>query len=113
MIFTLPLPETTNNTYKSAQGHWYKSAKAKAWEEEAGYAILKQRTAKSTCTENVYVGLAFFVKRDRDIDGGIKPVLDLLQRLRIIDNDRQVKHLNVKIFEDKTNPRVEVEVIPL
>lgn len=114
-MFTLPLPVPTNEAYKTGNGHFYKSKEAKQWEEDAGYILLSQKNKEGIkmITAPVYVGIAFFLPDDRkDIDGGIKAVLDLLQRLRIYSNDRLVCHLNVKKFIDKKKPRVEVEVEP-
>ena len=111
MMFTLPLPVPVNEAYKVGRGHLYKSKEAKEWEEEAGYKLLAQNKGKTMLEGSVYVGLSFFFPDSmKDIDGGIKPVLDLLQRLRVYKNDRQVDHLNVQKFLDKKNPRLEVEV---
>ena len=112
MIFTLPLPETTNSAYKSGKGHWYKSAKAQNWEEEAGW-IIKRSWHRKPIINLVTLELVFYLKRDRDIDGSIKPVLDLLQRLKVYENDRQVVELHVIKATDKDWPRVEISLTNL
>lgn len=114
MEFTLPLPVPTNEAYKTGKGNFYKSKEAKAWEDEAGYLLLAQRKNKAPFLDRVYVCLAFYFPNEhKDIDGGIKPVLDLLQRLNVYKNDRQVKHLVVLSLEDKKKPRLEIEVASL
>jgi Holliday junction resolvase RusA-like endonuclease len=109
MIFTLPLPETTNHAYATSRGRWYKTQKAANWEKEAGLIIMQSWRGKPIDREVVVI-IKFYLKRDRDIDGGIKPVLDLLQRLRVYENDRQVKNLWVYKLEDKEWPRCEVSL---
>jgi Holliday junction resolvase RusA-like endonuclease len=109
MTFTLPLPETTNHAYATAQGRWYKTVKQKAWENEAGYLVMSKWDKKPL---KGFIGMTIdlYLKRDRDIDGSIKPILDLFQRLGIYANDRNVTELLVEKFIDKKKPRVFVEL---
>jgi len=106
---TLPMPTAINATYKTGNGKFYKSEIAKIWEWDAKKAIREQFRGGLYDTV-VYVGLEFFFKRDRDIDSGIKIVLDALQREGVIKNDNLVTHMNVKKYADKNNPRVEVTI---
>ncbi len=111
MKFTLPLPETTNHSYATNRGRWYKTGKAKAWEELAWYEIKKQNKLKLQFTDNVMVSMEFFLKRDRDVDGGIKPVLDILQKAGVYKNDSQVQVVSAeKLKTEKKEPYVIVEV---
>lgn len=105
--FILPLPLSINATYKTGSGNFYKSKEAKDWEEEAGWVIKKSYRGNPVGSP-VYVGIEFFFKTKRDIDGGIKIVLDLLQRQGILVNDSLIEHLNIKKYLDKDNPRCEV-----
>ena len=110
-MFELPLPETTNQTYRSGKRGWYKSEKQTSWEQKAGWMLKKQmRESRVYGDTSLCMGITFFVKKDRDIDGGIKAILDLFERMGFYDNDSQVVHLNVKKFVDKKNPRCEVEI---
>ena len=59
------------------------------------------------CTVVLYI----FVDRPRDIDGSIKIVLDLLERMRIYKNDSLVDKLIVYKEKDKEFPRIEIEVM--
>lgn len=111
MKFTIPLPPPLNATYRYGKGRYYKAIEVRDWENLAGYAIKLSPEKKKTMTEgNIYVGLAMYLNRDRDIDSSIKTVLDLLQSLKIYSNDKQVSFLNVRKEFDKKNPRMEIEV---
>jgi Holliday junction resolvase RusA-like endonuclease len=96
MNITLPLPPTTNATYKVGNGHMYKSEKAQQWFDDAFAEIKKDVKHDRFGTENVYVEITLWLKRDRDIDGGIKPVLDVLQTAHVYENDSQVLFLEVR-----------------
>lgn len=109
ITYILPLPETTNNAYRSSGRHWYKSEKAKAWEDTAGY-LVSSAWDKKQFTDNVSVEIYIHVNRDRDIDGSLKPILDLFQRIGVYKNDKQVKKMMVEKSQDKLNPRVEVTI---
>ena len=109
MKFTLPLPETTNAIYRSGLGGWYKSAKAKTWENRAGWE-LKRQWNKQKILGDVSVGIVFYLKRDRDIDGSIKPTLDLLERTGVIENDKYVQALIVEKKKTRGKPKMEVEI---
>ena len=110
MQFTIPLPIPLNQTYKHGKSHVYKNRKVKDWEEEAGWEIKRQIRKQKKVSGNLYVCLAMYLKWDRDIDSSIKTVLDLLQGLKIYDNDSQITFLNVRKEFDKKNPRMEIEV---
>lgn len=46
-----------------------------------------------------------------DLDNALKIILDCLQSCRAIENDRQCIKIIVEKFVDKTNPRIEFEII--
>ncbi len=108
MNFIFPLPETTNQAYRSGRGHWYKSEKAQSWENKILWELKKLRLKSTKGT--IRVEIIFYVKRDRDIDGGIKPILDILAKGNLYENDRQVVELHVQKFTDKEKPRAVVSV---
>lgn len=111
MKFTFPLPPTTNHMYHHTRHGAYKTEEARLWEDEAQVIIL-QTKGRKTLLDDVYVGMEFFLKRDRDVDN-MKLLLDCLQDNGILKNDSQVVHLNIKKYVDKKNPRVELEVLPV
>ena len=114
MRFTLPLPPSINQTYgvnRNAEHPMFKHQKVKDWEEAAGWDIIQQKdkSVSFPLTGPIMMGITWYYKDDRDIDAGLKVLLDVFQKFNIYKNDRQVRRfLDVNIFEDKENPRVEV-----
>ncbi len=100
IILILPLPPSINATYKTGKGIFYKSSEAKEWEKIAGWTV-KKTYKHNPLSSPIYVGIDFFFKTKRDIDGGIKLILDLLQRQGVVVNDNLVEHLNVRKYVDK------------
>ena len=104
------MPPSINATYRSGLGsRWYKAPTARIWENLACGTIMESGKPK-TILGGVEVSIFMYCKRDRDIDSGIKIVLDLLEKARIIKNDRQVMKLNVFKGYDADRPRCEVSV---
>ncbi len=115
MKFVLPLPPSINATYgvsRTGEHPMYKKKEVKDWEFTAGWEIKRFTTGKPLhFTGPVEVGITWFYKHDRDIDNGMKVLLDLFEKQQIYKNDRQVRRItHIDIFEDKVNPRVEVEI---
>lgn len=118
MKFTLPLPPSINQTYgvnRNAEHPMYKRKSVKDWEFTAGWDIKRSMIgAPKTITGPVSVGITWFYDIDRDIDAGLKVLLDLFQKQRIYKNDRQVRKItHIDILEDRDNPRVEIEIYEL
>jgi Holliday junction resolvase RusA-like endonuclease len=111
MRFTLPLCPTTNHMYGHSGHRTYKTKETVEWEREAQAIILSTKGRKKLIG-HVYVGVELFLKYDRDVENN-KPINDALEDNGIIDNDRQVTHLNVKKYMDKKNPRIEIEVVEI
>lgn len=125
MKFILPLPPGINKTYgvnRKADHPMFKKQCVKNWEEIAGWELKRQSQAIKVKIHNdvnykcplpfkgkVEVGISWFVSKRRDIDAGLKVLLDLFERQRIYLNDSQIKRISyIEIEEDKNNPRVEV-----
>lgn len=118
MKFTLSLPPSINQTYgvnRVTPNPMFKRKGAKNWEHLAGQEIMIQTSGNRKVFEGpVKMGITFYYKIDRDIDAGLKILLDLFQKQNVYTNDRQVrKIMYIDIFEDKENPRVEVEIYEL
>lgn len=117
MIFVLPLPPGINKTYgvnhKSYGPALYKRGEVRDWEHEAGWIIKKHMGRKGYVPfkGRVEAGITWYVKFDRDIDAGLKVLLDVFQKQRVYANDKQVRRItHIDIFEHDKNPRVEVEL---
>lgn len=105
--FFLPLPPTTNATYKVGNKVMYKSDEAQTWALEA-FAAIKSKIHLRFTELPVHVKLIFHLKRDRDVDGSVKPVLDVLQNAQVFNNDKQVVSTYCEKKIDKDNVGVEI-----
>jgi len=114
MKITLPKPPSTNHIYKfTSQGGFarsYISKEGNLWFSNAGL-ILKSHY--KTCYDGP---VSFYIKLyciRNDIDGIIKPTLDLFQKTGIIKNDRQVMFLQIEkiIIHKAYDEKLEIELI--
>ena len=114
MKIILPIPPSINRTYgvtRSGKIPFYKKKPVRVWEWTAGWEIKHQQGRnKQTFLGKIRLDIQFYYKRDRDIDSGLKVLLDLLQKQRIYLNDKQVVELYVLKYQDLIKPRVEVEI---
>jgi Holliday junction resolvase RusA-like endonuclease len=113
MKFVLPLPPGINRTYginRKAEFPLYKRQVVRDWEEDAGWVIKRQWKGKPVL-DAVQMGITWFYNYDRDIDAGLKVLLDVFQKQLFYKNDRQVRKItHIDMVEDKAAPRVEVEI---
>lgn len=106
---TLPMPPSMNALYRHAGHVVYKTELARTWEKDAG--ILLSTQWKEKCKEGaVMLVVDLFLKRDRDIDNSLKVLLDLMQG-KVYENDKQINHLTIRKLEDKSDPRVVIQVL--
>lgn len=115
MKITLPLPPSINRTYgvnRTGVHPMFKRPIVKEWETEAGYAILRQvKKSQIPFIGPVSIGIKWFYAINRDIDAGLKVLLDVFEKQNVVSNDRQFRRITgIDIAEDKENPRVEVEI---
>ena len=107
----LRLPPPLNSLYRRAPGGhgMYKTAEAKEWAEECQWEFKK---AKGVCIVRggVDIHMRLFVSRDRDIDSCFKLVLDSLEEFAYL-NDSQVTRLIAYKEVDKSNPRIEIDIM--
>lgn len=106
----LSLPPTTNNTYFHKGHIVFKSKKARDWEQESLWTM-KILKLKPVVRESYTVKIIMFLKVNRDIDSCCKIILDLLAKAGIYSNDKLVDWLIIGKTFDKTNPRIEIEVM--
>jgi len=110
-MITLPLPPlSTNHGYHVAGGRFYKDKRLKDWEEEC-LGILKPFVKKVQVNYAVSIVFYFGNKRKNDIDGKIKPILDLLQKAGFYPDDSLVTELHVVKEYDTVNPCVKVSCL--
>ena len=84
--------------------------KQKAWENEAGLMTKVHWGNQKTLKGSLSVELLLYVIHDRDIDGSIKPILDLFQRIGVYENDKNITQLTVYKFKNKEHKKAEVTI---
>jgi len=96
----LPPPPSINATYRSGRGVWYKSVRARAWEEEA-LLLLRAAGFQAQPLGSYWIGVELTLWTCRlDLDAPIKLVLDTVEEALGI-NDRWVGRLTVtKLLAD-------------
>jgi crossover junction endodeoxyribonuclease RusA len=113
MEFELPFPPSANRYWRNVNGRMVKSAEARAYRDEAGYACLLQMYGKSRgrpLTGHIKAELDFYFPSERgDLDNRIKVMLDALQGLAF-ENDSQIREIVARRFKDKDRPRVMVQI---
>lgn len=88
-----PYPPTANTIWRRGKGRTYLNPKYKAWQAEANGMYQEQKAAKTIGTPiqgPFEVHLTFSDKKRRkgsDLDNRVKPVLDQMQKLGVIEND--------------------------
>jgi len=113
MRYILTIPPSINRTYgitRKGKIPVYKKKAVRSWEWTAGWEIKAQRIGKKeTYLGKIDMIVDFYYSRDRDIDNGLKVLLDLLQKQRIYKNDMQIVTLHVSKTKSE-KPRVEIEI---
>ena len=98
------LPPTVNHLYRSANGHRYKTAEGKAYQESAAYEMRAQRAAlPAKRAQGTYLGpvalhiiMTTRTRRRWDLDNRVKAVQDCLMMAGIIKDDSQIDELVVR-----------------
>src|SRR3990167_3898839 len=109
------LPPTANQQWRSLtfgnRVRTYLTTDAKEWREAFQVEFkdwMRKNKVMPFTHQPIALRLVITVRRDRDIDGSIKPVLDALQGV-LYANDRQVTHLDV--YKEKGEPRLYINII--
>lgn len=110
-------PPSVNHCYitRAAKNRVYRflSEKGKAYKKSFLHQFQKQvKQAPYTCDVALIITFYFGDNRRRDIDNYNKVLFDAMQQFVFLD-DSQIVSLHVTKEVDVTNPRVEVEVIPM
>jgi Holliday junction resolvase RusA-like endonuclease len=74
IAFSVPgKPVSTNATYRTGRGHWFKDASAKAWQSAIALCAARAMIGKEPLTGSVEVGITFYFQDKRpDVDGPVK-----------------------------------------
>lgn len=105
LTFSLPEPPSVNRfkNFHRTGGAYPK------WKEAAGWEIKAQRHGATTLRGAVAVEMTF--ARGADLDNKIKPLLDLLQYMRVFENDKQVEKITAAFGE--AHGRCRVTIVPI
>ena len=108
---TLPPPISANRYWRTFRNRTVVSAEAKTYKTAVGW--IARAAIDEPLTGDVAVTLPVYRKAKRgDLDNYNKVLLDSLSGIAYTD-DSQVTELHAYRFDDKHNPRVEVEITPL
>lgn len=111
MRITLDMPPSSNRYWRVGDGHIYRSQEATAYKHYVG--LLCNTAAIEPLDGELRVTLRFYRPAKRgDLDNRIKITLDALQG-HAYHNDSQVAEIHAIRFDDRDNPRVEVEITTL
>ena len=106
---------TNRRLEKGKYGNIYLNRKYQGFEKGLTYLLMAYNTDKRALAGEVRVHLDFTISAARDIDSLIKPVLDCLQKARIVKNDKQITRLfvskNAKKRREEDRIRVMVEEV--
>ena len=107
--FHLPAPPSVNH-FKSIgrDGKRYSNGKYKEWKEAAGWELVSQRMIQPMACISGDVAVEIVFARNGDLDNRIKPLLDLLQAMKVIDNDNQVVMLTARFGASAGRCRVTI-----
>ena len=104
---TLPFPPSSNRYWrKTRDGRVYVSDEAKAYKEEVG---LKTNRYAKLNGDLAFTATFYRPRKSGDLDNRIKILLDSLQGT-IFADDKQIVEIHAYRFDDKENPRVELEI---
>lgn len=107
-MIRIPIPPSLNHVFRNVPGVGrVKTGNYKRWITEAGYAVLAQRPEK--IKGDVTVSITIGPRQRGDLDNRIKPVLDLLTKMRVIEDDRKVVQITAE-WSDFAIPGCEVEI---
>lgn len=87
----------------------FKTQEAKDWAEECQWEF-KAAKGEMSATGAVDIHLRLFLSRDRDVDSCFKIVLDALEGFAYL-KDAQVSRVIAYKEVDKSNPRIEVDIM--
>lgn len=112
LTFTVDMPPSVNKIWRIGPGsRVYKAPAYTAWARSAGWEIAAKRPGRFPAGTKVAMTVkAGKPKRARDIDNLSKALLDLMQGVGIVDNDRDVVDLHLAWDNTVPDGRVQVEL---
>lgn len=96
-----------SNQYRISGNRLYKSEEVSKY--EASFALQYKRHPTITSKFSLYAKI-FYNDERPDLDGSFKVILDCLQKVGAISNDRLCVHIEAYKYIDKNNPRIEIDI---
>lgn len=119
LIITLPYGPSTNTYWNIFRNRFIVSREGRAYKKVVHEIARKSGVDPFTGDVDVRIDL-YRPQASGDIDGRLKPVLDVLAADKKAGfpgfayiNDKQIPHLDVYRHDDPVNPRVQIQVTPL
>lgn len=102
------LPPSDNHSYGFAKrGIKYLVKEAKDFKEAVATLCSLINDTEGLFNEQLEVDITYYFKRDRDVLGSDKILMDSMQGI-LFKNDSQIIDAHLHKYRDKENPRVEV-----
>ena len=93
--FRLPMPPSTNALYANAPGKGrVKTTRYRSWIDEAGWELKRQLVPVPHLSGRVAMRIGLSTEARIDFDN-IKAIGDLMKRMGLLDDDRQIRDLRV------------------
>lgn len=110
MRIILPLPPTDNKAYWHRGNMKILTKLARTWKEDAQWRVKEQFNGSMSYADFVVGDITFYLKYERDIQGSLKLLFDMMQGI-LYKNDKQVIQYG-PVFKkwDKENPRIEIGI---
>ena len=107
-MVSFPEPPSINHYWRVSRGITHLSKDGRRWKNQA--VELAAQAGLVKLEGPVAVSITWYrSRRSGDLDNHIKVVLDVLRGLAYVD-DKQVIELHAWRFDDKADPRVDVEI---
>lgn len=107
IVIAIPTPPTVNSAFANVPGKGrIRSRKYREWAKEAGWAVRAQRAGRISGKVSVDIGVGRIA--NADVDNRIKPTLDLLCDMGVIEDDRHVERVMAEWRDDITGAVVTV-----
>lgn len=104
----LPYPPSVNHLYATYQGRRITSAKGRKFKSDIA-VLAKRQGARLLSGDLIITFRVFRPKRIGDLDNRLKISQDALHSI-CFDDDRQIIEIHAFRFDDKTNPRIEIDI---
>jgi len=108
----LPFPPSANAMFTNRRGGRARTKAYDMWINDAGTQLLTQRPKRHTGPVTVAITVGLPDKRNRDLDNLLKPLLDLLVKHQIIQDDsvKFLKAITIKLCSPRCHKWVGVEI---